>query len=164
MSTSCCGQKPTKPNQTFNQINMTQKELSNEIYNYMDSALKSAGIQMRFTTPQINDIVNYHNRYYGTSASPHNLQDCKQCITNLKALYHTIRRNEQVYIEPSIEDIKESETEGLIEEEKTKLEVAEEEVKEYINPNLNKDEPRFCEVCGTGLHRFAKGTICKKCK
>ena len=180
----CCGSREFKntTNQNTNLIYMDKKELSKEIYSYMEGALQSAGIAMKFQTHQIVQMVDYHNKFFGTNISAHSLNDVRQAVINLKALYHSIRRGEVTFQEEesepeakpggknlittddvinSINDInnytaKENEIEGEKETEKDYQDQTPEETKEVYNVYK-------CSVCGKPL-RTPNKTVCDGCK
>lgn len=156
----CCGREHKNVvNQNVNSMNISKKELSEQIYSFMGQSLKEAGIAMRFTTTQIVTMVQLHNQFFETNLSQHALNDVKQALTNMKALYHSIRRGEIKFEEP-------------IEDKSTEAKPSENESKEIINDNKKeikeetkeKDlQPNKCYICGKQLRKPGRD-ICEGCK
>ena len=119
---SCCGQQSinAKPSVQI-EMKINKEELANEIFNYMKSALTQAGPGGNFNTSQIIEMGRLHNLYFETNVNIHEKRDVKQCILNMRALYHSIRNGGIQKEEVKEAEVTLSEANKLAEEMQTEI-------------------------------------------
>lgn len=140
----CGGPKNNIQVKVVEKITIDKMKLTEEIEVFMKAVLDEGGAMGRVSQPNIFKMIELYNKFFGENRTAHLKRDIDEVYSNMKALYHRIRRNEIVFEEP----------EPIVEIVEDEIEVVEEQTK----------EEKVCIKCAKKLPWNSKKTTCKDCQ